>query len=206
MLRERTVAGEYKVRRGHYTTDAVPLAKRHDNWSERGWPSVAALFKSTPIGDFSTSAEDVTLDDIAISFASGTARLLERSPERIAADGIDILAAGLLLEGEMEGTAGAREFQLGAGEILLFDMAQPITMTMSVSRSVQIAVPRAVAEARIGSVAPLHGLVVPRDQAATVGEKLSAVRTLRDDIRNADASHFAGAIIDSLAKAVQSLR
>src|SRR3954471_4477350 len=99
------------------TTDLAP-ADRHRAWSERGWPSVAALFQSTPIGDFSTSLETVYLDGVAVSYTTGTARVLERLPERIGGDRIDILGAGLLFEGEMQGTAGGREFEARACEIL----------------------------------------------------------------------------------------
>ncbi|MFD1610577.1 hypothetical protein ACFSCW_02030 [Sphingomonas tabacisoli] len=195
-------AGE-KFRRGHYSTDTLPPAQRHELWSERGWPSIAALFKSTAIGEFSTAAETIELGEVAVSFASGTARLLERSPERIAADGIDMLGAGLLLEGEMEGTAGRQEFQLGAGEGLLFDLAQPITMTMSAGRSVQMAVPRALAEARLGPVLGLHGLVVPAAATAGFRDKLLA---LRDAGPDADAAAFVESLIEALAQAVRSSR
>ena len=91
-----------------YSTSGIAPAERHEAWSDRGWPSVAALFESTPIGPFSTSAQNVQLDGIAVSYSTGTARLLERAPERIAADRIDILGVGLLLEGEMHGVAGKK--------------------------------------------------------------------------------------------------
>jgi hypothetical protein len=191
------------IRRGHYTTAELAADGAHDLWSERGWPSVAALFKSTPIGAFSTSADDFGLGEIIVSYASGTARVLERSPERIAADGIDILGVGLLLEGAMEGLAASREFQLAAGEILLFDLSRPITMTISDCRSIQVAIPRPLAEANLGPVAALHGTVVPGVAAAPFHHHLLNLRDALDTATDSDAPRLAAALIASLAKTLR---
>jgi hypothetical protein len=192
------------IRRGHYSTANLPANQRHDAWSERGWPSIAAVFSSTPIGPFSTSAEDFDLDGIAVSYTSGTARLLERTPERIDADGLDLLGIGLLLDGEMEGTAASREFQASAGEILLFDLSQPITMTMSASDSIQVALTRPLAEAHFGPLTRLHGAIAPGDAARSFRDHLLA---LRDTLRHAgavEAPGLAQALIASLAQALRA--
>lgn len=187
-----------------YSTSDIPPAERHETWSDRGWPSVAALFDSTPIGPFSTSAENIYLDGIAVSYSTGTARLLERTPERIAADRIDILGVGVLLEGEMHGVARLREFEARSGEILLFDIAQPITMTMSIARSIQLAIPRAVAEAELGPVADLHGLVIGREEAALFYAHLLKLSEALQAIQNEDAPRLARTLLDLLVVAVHA--
>lgn len=187
-----------------YSTAGIAPAERHEAWSDRGWPSVAALFESTPIGPFSTSAENVYLDGIAVSYSNGTARLLERSPERIAADRIDILGAGVLLEGEMHGVARNREFEARAGEILLFDIAQPITMTMSITRSIQLAIPRALAESQLGPVAGLHGLVIGRGEAALLYGHLVKLSEALQLIAAEDAPRLARTLLDLLVVAVHA--
>lgn len=187
-----------------YSTTGLPAEKRHEAWTERGWPSVAALFDSTPIGEFSTSAEDIYLDGIAVSYAFGTARVLERTPERIAADRIDVLGVGVLIEGEMEGTAGAREFEVAPGEMLLFDISCPVTMTMSVSRSVQLAIPRALAEDRLGPIDTLHGVVIPRAEAAAFYDHLMALQASLPNLAAQDAPAAAAALLDVFVHAVRS--
>lgn len=187
-----------------YSTAGIAPAERHEAWSDRGWPSVAALFDSTPIGPFSTSAENVYLDGIAVSYSTGTARLLERTPARIAADRIDILGVGVLLEGEMHGVARLREFEARAGEILLFDIAQPITMTMSIARSIQLAIPRAMAEAELGPVADLHGLVIGREEAALFYAHLIKLSEALQTISKEDAPRLARTLLDLLVVAVHA--
>lgn len=187
-----------------YSTAGIAPAERHEAWSDRGWPSVAALFDSTPIGPFSTSAENVYLDGIAVSYSTGTARLLERTPARIAADRIDILGVGVLLEGEMHGVARLREFEARAGEILLFDIAQPITMTMSIARSIQLAIPRAMAEGELGPVADLHGLVIGREEAALFYAHLIKLSEALQTISKEDAPRLARTLLDLLVVAVHA--
>ncbi len=187
-----------------YSTAGIDPAERHETWSDRGWPSVAALFDSTPIGPFSTSAENVYLDGIAVSYSTGTARVLERTPERIAADRIDILGVGVLLEGEMQGVARLREFEARSGEILLFDIAQPITMTMSIARSIQLAIPRALAEAELGPVADLHGLVIGREQATLLYAHLVKLSEALQSISEEDAPRIARTLLDLLVVAVHA--
>lgn len=196
------------VRRGiepvRYSTASIPPAERHESWTGRGWPSIAALFESTPIGPFSTSAENIALDNIVVSYSHGTARLLERTPERIAADRIDILGVGVMLDGEMHGLARTREFALRNGEILLFDLAQPVTMTMSIARSIQIAIPRALAESQLGPVAALHGVVIGRDEAALL---LAHLLKLSESLRLLpvdDAPRLARTLLDLLVVAVHA--
>lgn len=187
-----------------YSTAEIAPAERHQIWSDRGWPSIAALFESTPIGPFSTSAENILLDGIAVSYSTGTARLLERTPERIAADRIDILGVGVLLEGEMHGLARSREFEARTGEMLLFDIAQPITMTMSITRSIQLGIPRAMAEAELGPVAELHGRVIRRDEAALFHAHLVKLSETMLRIPADTAPRLARTLLDLLAVAVQT--
>ncbi|NIJ18798.1 AraC-like DNA-binding protein [Sphingomonas naasensis] len=196
------------VRRGiepvRYSTASIPPAERHETWSSRGFPSIAGLFDSTPIGPFSTSAENIALDGIIVSYSHGTARQLQRTAERIASDGIDILGVGVMLEGEMRGTARSREFALRDGEILLFDLTQPVTMTMSIARSIQLAIPRALAESQLGAVAALHGVVIGRDEASLLHAHLVKLSESLQLIAAEDAPRLARTLLDLLVVAVHA--
>jgi AraC-like DNA-binding protein len=193
------------IKTGHYSTAGLPPADRHELWANRGWPSVAALFDSTPIGEFETSADSVVLDGIPVSYAQGTARQLERSPARIAADQMNVLGISAILDGTMEGVAAERAFLAGPGEILLLDMAQTSSVLLSRSRSVQIAVPRSLAEAELGRVAALHGAVIGKDAAAMLLSHLGQLSERLQRIPERDAARVARTLLDMLALSVRSI-
>lgn len=188
----------------HYSTDNVAPADRHDAWVERGWPSIAAVFKSTPQGQFSTSADLVVLGGVMVSYAQGTARQLERTAEKAAEDGMDVLGVGVLLEGEMLGSAGTRAFRAGAGEVLLLDTRQPSSVALSVNRSIQIGVPRAVATEAGFDIAALHGFVVNAPAAAMLVSHLKLVREALPELSDDEGPRVARTLLDLLILAVNA--
>ncbi len=188
----------------HYSTANLPRADRHEQWTSRGWPSSAALFESTPVGEFSTSAVGVTLNGIRVSYTQGTARNFERSPARIAADGIDVLGAGVILEGTIEGQAGGKAFAARAGEILLLDMSQSSAMLMSASRSIQLAIPRPIIEAEIGPVAALHGCVIGDGEASMLHSHLLQISEALELIPPGDASRVGRTLLDLFVIALKA--
>jgi hypothetical protein len=77
-------------------------------------------------------------------------------------------------------------------------------MTMSSSRSIQLAIPRARAEAELGAVEALHGRVIHREQATKLE---AALVELRDSIGTAsaeDAPRLAQTLLELLAAAVRA--
>lgn len=188
----------------HYSTDGVPPAERHEVWAERGWPSVAAVFKSTPQGEFSTSADLIVLGGVMVSYAEGSARQLERTAEKVAEDGMNVLGVGVLLEGEMIGSAGKRTFRAGAGEVLLLDTRQPSSVALSVNRSIQLGVPRAIATEAGFDVAALHGFVVNASAAAMLVSHLKHVREALPELSDDEGPRVARTLLDMLVLAVNA--
>lgn len=188
----------------HYSTAGMPPEERHEAWSERAWPSVAAVFASTPIGEFSTSADFVPLGAMMVSYSEGTARQLDRTSEKIASDGIDVLGVGILLEGTMQGMAAARPFRIEAGEIVLLDAGQPSEVSLSVSRSIQLAVPRAMASEAGFDVAAMHGLVIKAAAATMLVSHVRRVREALPYLSAEEGPRVARTVLDMLVLAVHA--
>lgn len=182
----------------------MPAEERHDRWTERGWPSVAAVFDSVPIGEFSTSADLVLLGQVMVSYAQGTARQLDRTAGKIAEDGMDVLGIGVLLEGKMEGVAGDRRFAVEAGEILLLDTTQPSAVAISASRSVQLGVPRALAQEAGFDVAALHGAVVNSVASAMLVSHLERIREALPQLSEEEGPRVARTLLDMLVLALSA--
>ena len=164
----------------HYSTDNIPDDQRHAVWATTSWPSVAALFDSQALDDFSTEADLVTLDQIFLQYARSTPRAFERSAERADADGIDVFGIGIQLDGgEMTGTTEFRSFVVPERAMLLIDTARTCHIVHPAGASIQIALPRTLAQSFLGPLAPLHGIVVPPDASAMlVGHLLQLRRAL----------------------------
>ena len=164
----------------HYSTDGIPDAQRHAVWTTTAWPSVAAVFESQALAAFSTEADMVSLDQIFLQYARSTPREIERTLERAEADGIDALGIGIQLDGgEMVGSTDYRSFIVPEGAMLLIDTTRPCRIVHPAGASIQIALPRSLAQSFLGPLGPLHGVVVPPDTAAMlIGHLLQLRRAL----------------------------
>ena len=168
-------------------------------------PSIAALFDSRAVGEFSTDADQVRFDGLTIQFANGTARLLDRSATKAKRDGVDVLGVGVPLDGELVGTAGMRSFRTPPGALLLLDMAQPASMQLPAGRSIQLALPRGVAAKHFEQVRSLHGLVVPADRATMLVGHLLNLRNALSMLVEHQQPRLARTVIDLLALAVDGI-
>lgn len=188
----------------HYDTQSVPSHLRHAAWATRGWPSVAALFESRAIGEFSTEADQIRFDDLTLQFASGTARAFDRTAKKARDDGIDILGVGVHFDGDYVGTARDRPFRAAPGALLFLDMTQPSHVDLPDGRSMQLALPRAVAEEHLDQVGNLHGLVVAPDRAAMLVGHLLNLREALPALLDFQQPRLARTVIDLLAVAIDS--
>lgn len=186
----------------HYEAPGATSEERHAEWTGRAWPSMAAIFKSKPVGEFATAAERVEFDGLVVQFADGTARQFDRPPTRIRADGFDMLGVGVQLEGEMRGKAYGRPFHAQAGALLLLDAAQPSNLFLEAGRSLQLVIPRRVAEEHLGRVRQLHGTVVTPERGALLLGHLLRLRKALPLLTEAQRPRLARTVIDLLALAL----
>jgi AraC-like DNA-binding protein len=191
------------LRVDHYSVDHLPVAQRHDAWAATRWPSVAALFDSRPLEDFSTEADLVRLDRLFLQYARGTARAFERPAGRSAQDGIDVLGVGIQLDGgPMSGRAGDRAFVAPPGAMLLLDMTRSCSIVHPSGRSIQIALPRELAQAFLGPLPPLHGAVVSAEASAMLVSHLLQLRQALPAMEQGQQTILMRTVLDLLAVAL----
>lgn len=186
----------------HWSTRGISPARRFAVWSARSWPSLARLFEVTPIDAFRTSVDHLVLGHVAVQFATGTARRYDRTAERLCTDGVEVLGLCVLLTGGIEGEAAGRPFRAGAGTIVLLDLAQPATLLLSTAESIQIGVPRDLAERHLGSVAALHGSVIAANDARLVVGHLLGLRDGLPRLTVAQGPRLARVLLDLVAIAL----
>ncbi len=188
----------------HYDSEGERPENRHEDWASRGWPSVAAFFDSKPLQPFSTSVDRVTFDGLVLQYAHGTAREFDRSTKKARNDGLDILGVGVQFDTELRGRTRDGAFNAPAGAILLLDMAQSSSVKVPEGRSMQLALPRHVADENLGPVRKLHGIVVQPARAAMLVSHLLHVRESLPNLTEAQEPRLARTVIDMLAIALDS--
>jgi AraC-like DNA-binding protein len=188
----------------HYNSETGHPEHHHEDWASRGWPSVAALFDSTPLERFSTMADRVNFDGLVLQYSYGTARDFDRKNNKARSDGIDILGVGVQFDNELRGRTSNGAFNAPAGALLLLDMAQPSSVRVPEGRSMQLALPRHIADEHLGSVRKLHGIVVQPDKARMLVGHLLHVRESLPNLIEAQEPRLARTVIDMLAIALDS--
>jgi len=93
--------------------------------------------------------------------------VFERTPQTVAASGVDHILVQHYSEGGFAGIAADRPITVRPGDICVFDLSQTICTQTSWSRSLTFMVPRSQFEALIDDVAILHGLVLDGTAALT---------------------------------------
>lgn len=187
----------------HYSTDALKPDDAHRDWVARGFPSVAAMFDSIPLEPFSTDVDQVQLDELTVQFAQGTARDFGRSAARLREDGITVLGVNVQIDGHATGRASGRDFAVDPGGLLLLDMMQASHVSIPRGRSIQIGIPRALADDQLGAVRRLHGTVVSPDRAAMLLGHLFQLRESLPALTEAQKPRLARTIMDMLAIALE---
>jgi AraC-like DNA-binding protein len=195
-----------RLSRRLYSTSALPAGDRHEAWVNRAWPSIAPVYRTTPLEAFDTSSESFQLGEIAVHFTTMTAQRWERNPAlRRSRDAeVDALAVAITIAGEARGTMADRAFRTGPGSVQLTDLAQNSLHDSTASRTIFISIPRGTARARGLDVAALHGRVLQSGAAAMLGPHLLGVREAADELTVEDGALLGGTFLDLLGLAVET--
>ena len=193
-----------RLSRQLYSTSALPAADRHEAWVNRAWPSIAPVYRTTPLEAFNTSSESLQLGELAVHFTTMTAQRWERDPgfRRSRDPDADALGVAITIAGEAHGTMADRAFRTGPGSVQLTDLAQNSLHDSTASRTIFITVPRATAIVRGLDVAMLHGRVLRSGAAAMLGPHLLGVREAAGELTVDDGALLAGTFLDLLGLAV----
>lgn len=184
----------------------APGIDAHAAWAAGGWPSVAGVFASRPLEPFYSHAAFLRLGEVVVQYAAGSARALERSAAQIAADRLSALAVGVHFNAPVDCDAGGPARTVAPGALLFLDLAQCSRVVIPASRSLQLAVPRPLAEEYLGSVAKLHGRVVPAVAGVLLVAYLDSVRQAAGTLAGSHAPRLGRVALDLLAVAARQDR
>lgn len=93
---------------------------------------------------------------------SSSARYV-RSRKKALSDGLDSILLQLFIKGEIQFGSGKRTTYANLGDIVVFDLSQPVDNFNSSFLHLTIMLPREVIEAAIPEIHRWHGLALPRD-------------------------------------------
>jgi len=195
---------EAPVPLARFTTDAFLPAHRHEAWVNRDWPAIGPIFDAVPTGAFHNHSERMSLGGLTIHYSDMAAQSYARTARRARRDGVDGLMVELLLAGETVGDAAGRVTRNAVGGMAFNDLAQPHRHRASDTRSLLLAIPRAVAEGNGLDVAALHGAHVSAPAAQLVSAQLLGIRAARASLDAALAGRLAQTVLDLVAVAVDA--
>lgn len=185
-----------RLRLRHFT--ATPGATSHTAWVERPWPSIGALYRTTPREPFAASAVSLLLGDVIVHRADFTAQHWVRDADLIAANDPGTLNVAITLAGRAAGVMGDRPFRTGPGSVHFVDLSQTSRHDSSASRTILLAVSRRLAIDSGLDVAALHGVVVRSAAGAALIAYLERLLQTVDSYCEEDAPLLSRAILDLL--------
>ncbi|WP_066823532.1 helix-turn-helix domain-containing protein [Sphingomonas mali] len=185
-----------RLRLRHFTT--TPGATSHAAWVERPWPSIGALYRTTPREPFAASAVSLLLGDVIVHRADFTAQHWVRDADLIAANDPGTLNVAITLAGRAAGVMGDRPFRTGPGSVHFVDLSQTSRHDSSASRTILLAVSRRLAIDSGLDVAALHGVVVRSAAGAALIAYLERLLQTVDSYCEEDAPLLSRAILDLL--------
>jgi AraC-like DNA-binding protein len=186
-----------------FTTTNLPPGERYEAWLNRGWPSLAPTYLTTPLEPFNTASEHLALGSLVIHFAKVTGLQWRRDQAMIRSWNPDSLIIAITQAGTAHGLFGTRSARTGPGSVHLVDLAQPSLHDSTSSRTVLLTVPRVVAAASGLDVTGLHGVVLHSTVAAMLGPHLLALRDAVPELQTDDVPKAERTVLDLLGLAVR---
>ncbi|MCC5838914.1 MAG: helix-turn-helix domain-containing protein [Opitutales bacterium] len=147
-----------------FTTDVLPEKDRFAAWRE----DMSTIFdvEKSPLPVERPYHATFELHHFGQSvlgdLRASTGRYL-RTQRKAARDGLDAVLLQLFIEGGVQFGVGRRTTYAEAGDIVIFDLAQPVDNINSKFRHVTSMWPRAAIEVVVPEIARWHGQTLPRD-------------------------------------------
>jgi AraC-like DNA-binding protein len=154
-----------------FTTDALPERERFAGWRE----DMSVIFDVENAPGSQRENEDfyATFElfhfgrSVLGGLSSSTGRYI-RTQRKAARDGLDAILIQLFLEGGVQFGVGQRTTYAEAGDVVVFDLAQPVDNINREFRHLTSMWPRELIEEAVPNIASWHGRTLPRDSPVTV--------------------------------------
>lgn len=150
-----------------FTTESLPEKDRFAAWRED--MSVIFDVERSPICD--EKPHHATFDlyhfgqSVVGDLKASTGHYL-RAKRKIARDGLDSILIQLFVDGGLQFGTGRRTIYAEAGDIVIFDLTQPVDNINTEFRHITAMWPRVVIEQVIPDIGLWHGCVLPKDSPA----------------------------------------
>ncbi|MBF0334319.1 MAG: helix-turn-helix domain-containing protein, partial [Alphaproteobacteria bacterium] len=133
--------------------------------------------------------------------------LFSRDPHRLARDGIDHFVLQLYRKGRALAGFGERRVALGAGDLFLFDLAQPSDFRCADFANSSVILPRAFLDGRLQGLEALHGHVLPDDMPLVrlLRQTILALPAIVRDCAESEAGPLADAVCELAVRCLGSL-
>jgi AraC-like DNA-binding protein len=154
-----------------FSTEGLAPDERHAVYRQT---VLRALDACDPDPDFNIHIVALRLDDLALYLTDSAGQTMFRTPEMIAADGLDHYIIRFAMSGSVSGEFDGQAVVSGPGEVLCCDLARPMRLRHGQIKVLDLFMPRA----HVALVAPgvdLHGAVLDGHRAGLLIEHLSAV-------------------------------
>jgi AraC-like DNA-binding protein len=162
-----TLATVGSLLHSHFTTDALPPRDRFAAWRED--MSVIFDLEKSPVHD--ERSHHATFDlyhfgqSVVGDLRASTGRYV-RSGKKAARDGLDSILLQLFVEGGVQFGTGRRTTYARAGDIVIFDLSQPVDNINTEFHHITSMWPRMAIEEAIPDIGRWHGHMLPRDNPA----------------------------------------
>ena len=188
-----------------FTTEGLSPQDGFAVWRE----SIAVLFdvKRHALGrngdeDFHATLSTTQLGAMLLGETTASAQIFHRDLQRICADGVDHYLFQLYSFGEARARFHEKEQSIGAGDLVLVDLAQPSSFVCSDFSNLTLVVPRPMLDARLPQAERLHGCVLPGHLPASrlAGETLKLLGQLAPSFGGGDLEAAADAVLDLMVR------
>ena len=199
-------AGRALIQTLRFTTDALPPEERYRAWRLRDWPRTEPIFRTDPFEPFDTRWESAPLGPIVFARVEITGMRWERRLDDIRRSGFDYIIVNMMKRGEARGDFDGRAFHETADTFHFHDLARPSLHMSTASLTYSLIVPRTVAADWFGALDDLHGLVVPRKDAALAFVLAEQVSEMLADLDADQAERLGRMFLETMAVALASIR
>jgi AraC-like DNA-binding protein len=170
-----------KVPAIHFDTTVFPETERFERWR----PAVAAYDVAMPEGadvrEFYGLADAWMLGDLVITHTRLSPLRFARSAEKAKADAVNHYSFLLLKQGTWAGTVSGKMLTVGPGQVVGFDLTQPMDVAGSSSDSITIGIARSAIDVAVPHMPDVHGVIFDGAMGRLLADHfLSLARELSD--------------------------
>lgn len=184
-----------------FSTDAIPLAQRHEAWRNRGWPTIGPIFDTAPTGAFFNRSDRFLLGDLVVHVSEMGGQTYQRDRALIR-DDLDHVIISIPVSGRMQGDFDGLDASNGPGALVAIDLARPHRHISTDSRTIMLTVPRSRLPAMGIRAEALHGRVAAGHRVELLRSHVQAIHRHAGEISAHDGSALGESVLGLLRLAL----